>query len=169
MDPEIPCPSSIQDIPLARWAGPVTANHHDSVPSEACLEKTPTNIPRWSFFCRRFFAFPKTCLYLIDIWKIRNAFSFSQNLTCLAFYSVSLQIFLQRLCFIWCSWKVLSFFFFFFVFLIKIVTKQIASWSSYMNLMRSKFEVAISIAVPLSPFWVAKFNEELCTSLTVFD
>ncbi|KAL1273930.1 hypothetical protein QQF64_026744, partial [Cirrhinus molitorella] len=34
------------DIPLARWAGPVTANHHDSVPSEACLEKTPTNIPR---------------------------------------------------------------------------------------------------------------------------
>ncbi len=95
MDPEIPSPS-IQDIPLARWAGPVTANHHDSVPSEACLEKTPTNIPRWYFFFF-FFAIPKTCLYLIAIWKTRNAFSFSKNLTCLAFYSVSLQIFLQRL------------------------------------------------------------------------
>lgn len=60
------------------------------------------------FFCLFFFfAFPKTCLYLIAIWKTRNVFSFSQNLTCLAFYSVSLQIFLQRLCFIWCSWKVL--------------------------------------------------------------
>lgn len=91
--------------------------------------------------------------------------SVSQNLSCSAFYSVSLQIVLQRLCFIWCSWKVLSFCF---VFLIKIVTKQIASWSSYMNLMSSKFEVAIGIAVPLSPFWVAKFNE-FCTSLTVFD
>lgn len=164
MDPEVPSPS-IQDIPLVRWAGPVTANHHDSVPSEACLEKTPTNIPRWSFLF--FFAIPKTCLYFIAIWKTRNAFSFSK----FELFSFLLSLTPNRSAtavFYLVFLKSLKFLSFCFVFLIKIVTKQIASWSSYMNLMSSKFEVAIGIAVPLSPFWVAKFNE-FCTSLTVFD
>ncbi len=91
---------SIQDIPLVRWAGPVTANHMTAFRLKPALKRLQPTFQDDLFFFLFFFAIPKTCLYFIAIWKTRNTFSFSPNLSCLAFYSVSLQIFLQRLCFI---------------------------------------------------------------------